>query len=123
MKFHDAKVVSIDLGPAENRTAVIGLVDAAGKSYELLLDNLERMRCFDFREGNIVLELTTTTGSTPPLNVMEKLFDLAPETAQPTYLTDRIKKIETGHLTLLHIAPSYGCEIIALCDKVRVLNR
>jgi hypothetical protein len=120
MRFHDARMNSIELGG--NHSAVITLSDDGGARYKILFEQLDRMRCLEFREGNIILEFVTYSGTTPPMDVLEKLFDIARQPEVPAYLRTRIKRIEAAELNLVHILPSYGAELIALCGRLDIIQ-
>ena len=120
MKLHDARMLSIEL--KSDHVVAIGFSEENGEISHLLLERVERMRGFDLREGNIVLEVTNISGATPSVPVLRKLFDLS-ATEVPDYLPVTIAKIEAGELTLVHIVPSYGCELIALCGRANIVLR
>jgi hypothetical protein len=114
MLLHDAKMLSIEL--KDDHAVMIGFAAESGQSVKLYLERVDRMRSFDFREGNTVLEVTKTSGVAPSRDVLCRLFDEEP-TETPDYLRKIIAKIEAGELTLVHIIPSYGCELLALCSR------
>ena len=119
MRFHDARLISIEL--KDNCSAVIALLDDGdGAKHELFFEQLDRMRCIDFREGNIVLDVEIYKCTAPPIDILERLFAVTTQKEIPAYLDVRIKKVEAGELTLVHITPSYGAELIALCGSLRI---
>jgi hypothetical protein len=118
MGFHDARLISIEL--KDNHSAVIALLDDCAAKHEVFFEQLDRMRCIDFCEGNIVLDVLIYSGTAPPIDVLEKLFAVTTQKEIPAYLDVRIKRIEAGELTLVHILPSYGAELIALCGGLHI---
>jgi hypothetical protein len=116
-KFHDGALTSVALGPA--KTLEIGVATVAGKRHKLVLSGLEKLRCDDFRQGNIVLDVTVYCGEDPDESALRDLFELE-VSESPDYFLQEARKIRDGESTLLVIAPSYGCELLALCAKVRV---
>jgi hypothetical protein len=118
MDFHDARLVSIEL---KGEGAVwLGVTDEGGQSWRIALENVDRLQATDFSEGNIILEVSNFRGVTPPLELLRRLFRVRQEADTPAYLLNRIERIERAELTLFYIAPSYGCEFIALCESVSV---
>jgi hypothetical protein len=120
MDLHDARMVSIELH--QESVVTIGFIDENGGRSTLQLERVERMRGLDFREGNIVLEATGICGVSPPIDVLRRLFDIGPNDL-PKYLLDAAKRISNGRATLLHIIPSYGCELIALCYTAKLCSQ
>jgi hypothetical protein len=114
MYLHDAKLHSIQL--QADHAVVLGITEEDGTARTALLTAVDRMRVFDLREGNTILEANVIRTGRPPIEVFRKLFDLdAGE--MPDYCRRRIADIESGALTLVHIVPSYGAELIALCKE------
>jgi hypothetical protein len=118
MNFHDAKLVSIELRP--ERAVRLGILDEAGTLSHIVLAEVDRLQATDFREGNIILDISLFTRTMPPLHLLRSLFGLKQEGENPPYLKDRIDRVKSGELTLFYIAPSYGCEFAALCASVQV---
>src|SRR5690348_14877487 len=100
MLLHDANMLSIELKP--NRVALLTFLEENGKGRRMLLEGVQRLRSFDFSEGNIVLDVEITTGVPPQLEPLRRLFHLS-EHEIPDYLQKTIVKIERGDLTLVHI--------------------
>src|SRR5262249_27101906 len=86
-------------------------------SYKMTLKGLDRLRCLDFRQGNIILDVVIVSGESPDKNALRYLLDLEDDET-PDFLLDRIEKIEQGILTFVNITPSYGCEVLALCSEL-----
>ena len=119
MMLHDAKIVSLDLSTP--KCAVIGFIEPTGTPLKLVLQELDRLRACDFRQGNIVLDVVITTRCAPRLETLRRLFDLKEGEPTPEYLQSKASKVESGDLTLVHIEPSYGCELMALCKTATLL--
>jgi hypothetical protein len=114
MHFHDGNVTSIEL--QGDRKVVIGLIDENGERWSLSLSGVDRMRAMDFMDGNIVLEVIQLSQQEPPLEPLRKLYGLGQDEF-PDFLASKVGSIRTGEAILVHIVPSYGCELIALCEK------
>jgi len=57
--FHDGMVEGIDV--SDDRSGEILLKAVNGKRYRLILIGLERFRCENFREGNIIFDMVVCT--------------------------------------------------------------
>jgi hypothetical protein len=115
--FHDGAVDSLSL--KNNTILEIGIANVNGENYKLILNGLDRLRCLDFRQGNIILDVSIVSGESPDKSALRYLLDLKEDEA-PDFLLDKIEKIERGILTFVNITPSYGCEVLALCSDVRL---
>jgi hypothetical protein len=96
--------------------------DDSGTSWRLVLHEVERLRATEFLEGNTILDVNRYSGSVPPLELIRSLFGIKSPNDTPKYMQERIARIQSGELTLFYIAPSYGCEFIALCGSVETLK-
>jgi hypothetical protein len=71
MQFHDANVTSITGNM--NQVGSIALVDTSGQQWLIGLKNIQRLLVHDFREGNIVLEVTIYERKIPR-RISRKIF-------------------------------------------------
>lgn len=117
MQLHDAHLLSLELKP--DHGCVITFIEEGGRMSQLVLQGIERLKALDFREGNIVLDLDIIRGKTPNSSILRILFDLSPDD-NPDYFRLRMAMIEAGRLSLVHVIPSYGCEVIALCKNAKL---
>jgi hypothetical protein len=119
--FHDANFNGIIV---EQNKAELSFRLSTGVAVKVLLDNLNRLLCNDFREGNIVLEVTVSSD----ISICEPLLDiLFPKPAgmldqHYSFMELTRNKLLKGELVILHIAPSYGGDLVALCEGARILN-
>jgi hypothetical protein len=89
-----------------------------GKQYELELGSVEYLLANEFREGNIILDLTIQQGKNCSGSVLQRLFGVEYLEKQPEFLGKLQKRIEDERLLLVSIDPSYGCSLIALCKTI-----
>ncbi len=80
------------------------------------------MLCNNLKEGNTVLEVSIVRESKYRESLLYKLFDLSDneKISNPDYVRKIKKKLEDQELIILLVAPSYGCELIALCEEAQV---
>jgi hypothetical protein len=113
--LHDGRVTGISL--LDGGTAHIQISDVHGKAWKFVLEGLERLRCMEFREGNIILEASAIENETPSSELICALYGI-PTGDTPAYAIEKVRAIERGDLVLFFISPSYGCELMALCRSV-----
>lgn len=119
--FHDASFNGILLKQDE---AELSFRLSTGVVVKILLENLNRLLCSDFREGNIVLELIVSSD----ISICEPLLDIL--FPRPAGMIDQYNefmrltrgKLLKGELVVLHIVPSYGGDLVALCEDARILK-
>ncbi len=99
----------------DNKSARLFFRDLNDKQYELDLGSVEYLLANEFREGNIILDLTIDQGKDCDVTRLERLFDAEYLKKNPDFLTKLQRRIETEGLTLVSIDPSYGCSFVALC--------
>lgn len=117
INFHDSYLKKIELG--ENTTELLFEL-VTGKRVRLLLNEVERLLCNGFREGNIILEASIIGDLDRCDSLFSELFDKPAVDIEKhqVYLVSLKNRISKGELMLLHLTPSYGCELIALCRKI-----
>lgn len=89
--------------------------DLDNKEYELDLGSVEYLLANEFREGNIILDLTIDTGKACDVTRLQSLFDDEHIRKNHDFLTKLLHRIESEELTLVSIDPSYGSAFVALC--------
>lgn len=99
----------------EDNSARLFFRDVDGKHYELDLGSVEYLLANEFRQGNIILELTIHQGGDCDIALLETLFGVEYLRGNPEFLSKLQHRMETESLTLVSIDPSYGCSFVALC--------
>lgn len=131
--LHDGHLLGLDL--VRKAVLHVRLRNLAGKGYLLELSGLRQLRCGEFREGNIVLDVEIMRGTPSGLeeaNTREALVrslvgELHPTVQDPfrskneSYIVNLLTSIKDGNLTLVRIDASYGCELTALCERAAFL--
>jgi hypothetical protein len=116
--FHDAKLSGFILLPAQRCSLFIET--ESKQSHRVVLLGVERLRADDFREGNIILDLTVHGGKS--VEKADVLFALSmdDEKRHPDFFNSIMERIHRGELSLLQINPSYGCVFSCLCSGWRI---
>ncbi len=111
--FHDAKLSGLVLSP--NNQCTLLITAESGEFHRVVLTGVEWLRADDFREGNIILDVTVQTGES--VKKADVLFALSidDEKRHLPFFDAIIGRITRGELVLVQINPSYGCVFSCLC--------
>jgi hypothetical protein len=129
--LHDAKLVGI--GYEANKCIRLTFTTATSGRVELLLLGVRRFVANHLWEGNIVLDVTSTKfGTIEPSGVLSLVQDSFPDefgARVPTWRQGSkdqwhqwLQQIEQGHLHVLLVEPSYGADVIAICDDIQEME-
>lgn len=120
--FHDANIFG--LITLENKKTLLILVKTVNKS--LLCISLNDFDCFradDFREGNIILDITVSSG------FKVDMFDIAYAhgleqfiNIKNFYLENAVQNFVEGKRLFVQINPSYGCKLVCICGQIEILQ-
>lgn len=121
VNFHDASFngIQVEQGRAE---LLFQLSD--GALVKVVLEGLKNLLCNDFREGNIVLEMFVSGGVNNFESLLEALFPTPAGMLDKHYKFMGLmrEKLINGELIILHVSPSYGGELIALCERAGIVG-
>lgn len=115
-QLHDGLLEGIIV--KKNKSATLTLRDVTGVQYELELEAVEHLCANDFREGNIILDLTVQRGKDCDVSLLRTLLGSKHCETHPGFLVALLQRIETEDLALVSIDPSYGCSFLALCRAI-----
>ena len=114
--LHDAEIVAIEL------------VNDVHIRFKLVSDELVSVRlidvkqiCFDnLRQGNIVLDVTVSTNEKLTAKDKQKLFgEIQYGNSRLSFYIDALdENLQCGNLKLIRINPSYGCNMVAICQNL-----
>ncbi len=116
--LHDGFLKGIVVG--SQNTAYVLLNDRQGAEFNLVLSGVEKLRAQDFREGNIILDVSVYNSSQIDDRELCELYDLGAEGASQNFLNSLKARIVENDSVLVQINPSYGCSLLALCRNVTV---
>ena len=109
--LHDARLLAV-IGDGDKRLTLRFKTDAK-EVCEVLLDGVERFRCEDFRESNIVFSVSLSSGVAVGDVELYWILGAAPND-ESAYVEKLREQIALGRLALFEIVPSYGAEIKAV---------
>ena len=121
--FHDGLLTSLTVAEGG---ATLTLSHPGGRDWTIELQGVRHLRADNFREGNIIAELEIITGIAPPRSQVEVLAERPHEGAAQTfhdehraYVDHLVEQVSAGQLMFLSLNPSYGCELLVVCENVR----
>lgn len=117
-ELHDSVLTKLKLN---QDSVVLTFMMTNNEKVSIYLIGIADFICNGLRKGNIVLDLTVSSGSEAPFHLLEKLIN-KPKQNNPKFeefLTSLKNKILNSDLYLVQLNPSYGCEMIALCEMVK----
>ena len=114
---HDARLEAISV---QKPQACLKIVDVEGKHLDLVLQGVERLHASNFREGNIIFDITTGNDiSALDRSELASLFGTEVERLKQAHFLEAISsRLANGELLFVRLVPSYGCSLIALCGQV-----
>lgn len=122
INFHDGAMTGIHVGKG---FALLSLERENGEAWQVRLDGLDALKMDDFRQGNIILSFDVTVGATPERESFDRLFEAPHSLAAPEYheahahfIARKMAMVADGSATLVRLTPSYGADLMALCQAV-----
>lgn len=113
--LHDSNLLSIE---SDTDQAILKFRLVSGDLVQATLIGVDRLVCDNFREGNIVLDVTIESEAAG--SVLDKLF-IPPRIKNEKYeafISTVRQKLKEGMMKIVSINPSYGCESIVYCKDV-----
>jgi hypothetical protein len=117
--LHDGRLLGINL--LSKDCVELSVAEVGGKRYRIFLDGISQFHATDFREGNIISDVTVTPSSSVQISDLQLLGHIG-QNAQR--LEEDLKKIHDKmlreSLLLFEINPSYGCQLIGVAKSLRL---
>jgi hypothetical protein len=119
---HDAQILGLIM-LEDNRLLL--LIQATDKSILCFAFNdLDCLRVDDFKKGNIILDITVSSGS--EVEIVDIAYVYGLEKFIPLdkngYLNKAVQSFLNGKKLLVQINPSYGCKVVCVCGGIEVLK-
>lgn len=118
-KFHDGLLMGVEiLGDEE---VVLRLKDVENRNFRLRLLRVSLLKVDDFRQGNIILDVTVSERLEDQREIIAWLAFSGTESDDPEvrrYIEEAVK----NHWKLVTVAPSYGAEVFALCADIELVE-
>ena len=107
--LHDSRLCRIE--NVEPHDAKLHFRTPEGETHEMTLSGVERLKCDNFLQGNIVLGVYLIDSERKAEAVLKWILDEPPS----EYSRRLAGEIGEGKLCVIHITPSYGCELACVC--------
>jgi len=124
--FHDGNLTGLSVF---ERTATVSIVRADGVRWRIELSGVRNLKADNFREGNIISHCEVVTGAEPSRELLQAVAKGPHEAAAQEYhdryrmfIDGLVEQVKSGRLSLLNIEPSYGCDVIAICERVEAIE-
>jgi hypothetical protein len=125
--LHDAELLGL-IQVDKHQHVFLFVQPGSGNRIALVLQGVVLLRADNFCQGNIVLDVAVEIGDQTDLlsikNSLKYLHRLADIKAEKALLAagsvidKQLVKIQSGEFLILTISPSYGCELVALCERI-----
>ncbi len=113
--MHDANIFKLEF--RENNDLVIGARLVDGSVFSLILKNVYRLLVNNFREGNLVLDVSVTESNEIEIDDAMAFYQstqpLAKSVIEPMLSYVRMEKKR-----IVNVSSSYGCELVCICDQI-----
>ena len=117
-QLHDSNLTKLEFN---EDCVMLSFILESNELVNIHLIGIVDVICNNLRKGNIVLDLTVSTGSKAEFYILDKLFTKPRgDTSKfEIYLASLKQKILQKELFVVTLNPSYGCEMIALCKEIK----
>ena len=115
--LHDSELISVNTD--DSIVSLLFKLDDGSNVY-CYLNDTEQFVCNNFRQGNIVLDLTVITGDLLSDELKFKIFPASRVKNEKfdRYIESINNKLQKNELIIIQLNPSYGCEITAICSSI-----
>jgi len=114
--LHDARLNGLLLVSDSRLLLPIETTDGARLS--LALQGVERLRADDFRQGNIILDVTVSTGAEIEPDDVAYAYGL--ESTDGTFLLQTMERLTRERRLVVRVNSSYGCTLVCICARIEI---
>jgi len=120
-EFHDGHFEGFWI--PNNGLIHIFLRTVGSMEYVFLLNGVVMLKATDFKEGNIILDVSFRNYEDIDFNDIKMLYDLDHDIPTDNWELKLLDKIESDKLIVLEINPSYGGSCLVLAKSMEVITR
>jgi hypothetical protein len=120
-QFHDGYFEGIWI-PGQG-AAHVHLATSDRRRSTAVLNGVVMVKVTGFKEGNIILDVDTRSGTEANLDDITALYDLKPNHEPATWELQLLERIKNKLLFLFEISSSYGGECLILAEGVDFLSQ
>lgn len=116
--LHDSNLIKLEFCDEKNIKLSFKLTSNEVKTIHLI--GVEGFVCNGMRKGNIVLDLTVSSGNSASICSLTDLFEVPKyeKKNHEVFLNKIENKIYNKELSILVLNPSYGCKLLALIHSI-----
>ena len=113
--FHDANVNGLLV--TNDKSLLVSISGSSCGNKCLVFHGLERLRCDDFRQGNIILDITVSSGASLNVDDLAYVYDVESDTP---FLQSTMDSLRSQNRLLVRLNPSYGGSLVGICLRITV---
>lgn len=110
--FHDGILKKIEI--LDDNNLDISIKTTNKKIYNVIFYNIEYLNINNFKIGNIILDIEIWQLCDCSTNFLKKILE---NDQNIEYFTQILEKIKLDKLSLIIINPSYGAELVCICES------
>lgn len=114
--LHDARVRGFLL--CAGATLMLPVEASDGLRCCLVLRGVEQLRADDFRQGNIILDVTVSSVSA--IEMADVAYAYGVEPTNSPFMLQTIERLIREDQIIVRVNPSYGCVAVCICRSIEV---
>lgn len=119
--LHDGRLVGIAI--LADGVIELSVLDVGGKPYRIVLEEASQFNATQFRQGNIILDITIICANAVAVSDLECLaYEDQDGRSRDTYLQSVHNRVVRESLYVFQLNPSYGCQLIGVAKGVSILG-
>jgi len=118
--LHDGAFLGMLIFP--NKKIQFFAKELNGKVHCFVLTGVERFYADDFREGNIILDITVESGGKVVRQDISEIFGSSGSVLAEASISDIMKKFATRDFILVRLNTSYGGWFVCVCTGIEMLK-
>lgn len=115
-EVHDAKVRGLLV--TNDSRLLVSIAGTDGSNKCLVFYGVERLRCDDFRQGNIILDVTVSSGESIDIDDLAYVYGV--EKSNAPFLQSSMDRLQAQNRLVVRLNPSYGCSLVGICQSLTV---
>ena len=112
--LHDALVMGLVLTQADCLLMFVETVDH--KKLSLAFNGVERLRADDFRQGNIILDVTVSMNS--DIDAADVAYACGVDQKDDPFVLQTTEQLQRTGAVVVRVNPSYGCSLVCVCKQL-----
>lgn len=115
-KIHDSRLRGLLL--TNDNRLFVSIFGANLGNKCLVLHGVEKLRCDDFRQGNIVLDVTVSSGDS--IEIDDLAYAYGVDKSNAPFLHGSMDRLQAQKSLVVRLNSSYGCSFVSICQSLTV---